>query len=127
MPYGKTKKPTCFDCVHALISPGTVGDYYNPPEPPMAECQNEEVDEKLLEENEWDEKVMPSLCGHFKPRLIDKCHNCKKEINAPEWSWKLWANTIWDYMPVCSEECKKIVEDATEKEIEEMTKFKSLE
>jgi predicted nucleic acid-binding Zn ribbon protein len=30
-------------------------------------------------------------------------------------------------MPVCSEECKKIVEDATKKEIEEMTKFKSLE
>ncbi len=112
----KQEKLTCFDCIHARIDSGTWGSYYTPPEPAMAECQNKEVDVNLLEEHEWNETIMPSLCGHFQPRLVGKCSNCGKEINTPEWSWTLWAYTIGDAMPVCSEECKRVIEDEVDED-----------
>jgi hypothetical protein len=114
------RKPTCFDCITTKIYRGTAGDYYSPPEPDEAECLNEDVDDKLFEENDYNEDDLPELCGQFQPKMIKKCGNkdCNKEMNVPEWSWKLWAATMWNNIPVCSKQCKQKVED--EDELEEM-------
>ncbi len=114
------RKPTCFDCITANIIRGTAGNYYCPPEPDEAECLNESVNENLFEENDYNEDIMPSICGQFKPKMIEKCFCCSKEMNAPEWSWKIWAGTLYDCVPVCSEECKHNVEGEMQKELEEM-------
>lgn len=116
----KQKQPTCFDCIYAVITPGTVGNYLEPPDPAMAECKiileiyNKVFDilYEIAEEKEWNEDELPKFCGMFKPKLIEKCgnKNCNKEINVPEWSWELWATTMWEYVPVCCEECKQEVE-----------------
>lgn len=116
----KEYKPTCFDCITTKIYRGSAGSYYSPPEPDEAECLNEDVDNKLFEENDYNEDDLPELCGHFNPRMIEKCYCCSKEMNVPEWSWKIWAGTLYDCVPVCSEECKHNVEGEMQKELEEM-------
>jgi len=124
----KERKPTCFDCKLAIITRGYPDTRLDPGMPDMVEECNA-IDEngkleEIKESVEYNEDKLPELCGQFQPKMIEKCcnNNCSKEINAPEWSWKLWAHTLYDSIIVCSEECKKNVEDKTEKEMEKMRK-----
>jgi len=118
----KEHKPTCFDCKLAIITGGYPDTRYEPGMPDMVEECNA-IDEngkleELKESVEYNENKLPELCGQFQPKMIEKCGNCNKEINSPEWSWKLWATTMWNHIPVCSKQCKQEVED--EDELEEM-------
>jgi hypothetical protein len=112
-------KPSCFYCTHAILDPGYSGSWDEPPSPPMAECQNDKVSEDLLDsgvpEGEGFDKFQyeeyyASKCGHFNPRLIEKCMKCDEAIDKPEYSWTLWAG-CWEMEPVCSEECKVELEE----------------
>ena len=126
----KERKPTCFDCQLAKISKGYPDTRYEPGMPDMVEeCNAIDPDgklEEIKESVEYRENLLPELCGQFKPIMINKCEYCKKEINAPEWSWKIWAMTMYESIPICSEECKKIIEDETEKQIKEMNEERYL-
>lgn len=100
------RKPTCWDCKLSFKDYGYTGDYNTPPEPATVECYCPDVDIDLLEGNDWNEDAMPGICGHFEPLMINECRECKKELNIPEWSWKLWVHE-WIDFAVCSEECQK--------------------
>jgi hypothetical protein len=102
-------KPTCFFCQNGTYIKGCHGTMYNPPQPDHVECQ---VPNEQLAVNgdqyEWNEEVMPSVCGCFNPTMITKCGNCGKEMNEPLYSWQL---VTYDYpmggpIYVCSEECQ---------------------
>jgi hypothetical protein len=64
----ETVKPNCFDCVHALVNNGHSGGREEPPEPSFVEdCNNPAVDDSLLEAHDFDEKILPTVCGGFTP------------------------------------------------------------
>jgi hypothetical protein len=106
--------PTCWTCIdgHQFedISVGI---------PLHVECNGKVSDKcyEIMEKLEWDEDKCAKICDGYKPRMISKCHECKKEMNVPEFAWGLWAST-WDLEPVCSLECKGKLEKRFEKEIE---------
>lgn len=83
----------CAFCTHGYYfedrSVGIFGSY---------ECDNPLMDEDI----EYDD-----YCSFFVPRLIDVCANCGKEINVPEFEWKLWCAAPHSQVPVCSIECQE--------------------
>jgi hypothetical protein len=117
-------KPSCYNCQHAKVFKGTIGNYENPPEPDEVECMVEDVTsslellESMYDIMDWDsmfqkhtieEELLAERCGHYKPRMIEQCACCKDPMNVPEYSWELWA-WLEENVPVCSPECKATME-----------------
>lgn len=107
---------SCFNCVTSNKSAGFGGNYYEPPEPPMAECTNPEVAEEVLESVEYNEDKLPVICGHYQPVMIPECCYCRKPINQPVAEWPYWAS-CWDAAPVCSPECKEALQSKFDREV----------
>jgi hypothetical protein len=78
-----------------------MGTYYDPPEPDYTECQNENVSEEIFEEVEFDEFKLPLICGHYEPKIVEKCGHCNKEINMPEHDVEYYVEET----PVCGKDC----------------------
>lgn len=116
---------SCFYCKNAHVTEYSPGNMYEPDEPAMAECNCSDdgfpmhiyeniVDywpQKIGSNTKDPEEVLPHICGHYDPHLIDKCGNCKKEINQPFDSWQIYANG-WEPIACCSCKC---AESLTEK------------
>lgn len=111
-------KPNCFECKNATaISNGFAGNRYEPPEPPSVDDCRFELPDELFDFNE---EQRAEKCGHFDPVLIDKCSECGKVINSPQYNWDYWV-TFYDRKPVCSVKCQQIGQDKVNKEIGELT------
>jgi len=125
-------RPTCFNCTYALKSPGFPGDRLEPPEPPEADCQHEEVTWEFVEdlfnspESYKDDPyaLLAERCGHYNPVLIRNCGYCGREINSPEWSHKLWSYQ-YDNIAVCSQKCKEGADKEFDRHIQEMCRGES--
>lgn len=111
---------SCFTCRNAIIYHGHNGGLYEPPESThMEECRAENMTkeaEEKCENIDWDEEKCPNICGCYNPVIIDSCTNCKKTINTPLFEHKWFAN-LYESLPVCSENCKKDLENKFQKEI----------
>jgi len=122
-------KQSCFNCIHADRYDGHPGSMWEPPEPPDAECQNEEVDWEFIEEV-WDNpltyqgdpfEILADKCGFYSPIIFKNCEYCGKGMNSPEWSHKIWA-LCYDNHPVCSDECKTKMQDEFGRQMKEMSR-----
>jgi hypothetical protein len=109
----KPNKPNCFDCTRSSKFAGSSGTLYEPPEEPVAEC-NEPAGEALQEL--YGNDAAPR-CALFNPIMALACDVCKAAINQPAWSWTLWVSTMGDAVPVCSVVCRVIGEEAFEREM----------
>lgn len=99
-----TPSKNCGHCRngHYRSWPGTL---YDPPEEDFR-CDKEDV----LPEDHFkngDMDTWPTICGHFKPHLVEKCGVCGQEMNVPEYLWPLMAPVYpyGDNLPVCSTPC----------------------
>ena len=113
-------KRSCWFCEWAERYPGYPGSMYEPPEPPMAECSNPQLDAEFFDSLEttsgaW-EVAAAEKCGHFEPTMIDKCGYCGEVMLVEEWSWEIWAMS-YDNVPCCSLSCKYALEDRFKKEV----------
>jgi hypothetical protein len=107
-------KKTCFYCKNAEINPGYPDTRLEPGEPASAECQVEsEYENQCNYKGNYEEYA--EKCPKFNPRMIEKCPKCGKIINSPLWSHTIYAPSLEDYFPVCSEECRKKAEDELSK------------
>lgn len=118
---------SCFNCKNAKCYGGSPDTRDYPGDAPMAECllaldeKGNTLDETLFdlgEKNEWREEVMPSVCGHYEARVYEKCGECGKVMNSPEFSHELFVYQPFSGEPVavCSEEC---LEAGTAKAVQE--------
>lgn len=74
----------CYFCKHGQYHAGDYGDYWTPPEPSYTECSNENVKDETLEKHDYNEDVLPTVCGFYEPKIAEKCDCCQKEMNIPE-------------------------------------------
>lgn len=65
------------------------------------------------------EEKLAHDCGQFRPIMIDKCGHCGKEMNVPEYTWELFADTEMDRIPCCSHLCQAQAQYKTNLEISE--------
>lgn len=61
-----------------------------------------EVSEAGEKEN-WNEYLMPTVCGKYTPKMVVSCTYCQKEINVEEYLWEKWVGI--GSRPVCSSDC----------------------
>jgi hypothetical protein len=99
-----TCKKSCYFCKHGVFNRGFAGTYWEPPEPSYTECNNGAIDflalDKIMDID--DEEALPLVCGHYEPRIVEKCGECRKEINVPEDEIEFYVEET----PVCSKECR---------------------
>jgi hypothetical protein len=93
----------CYFCKHGKFHQGDAGSYWQPPEPSYTECQNDNVNEELFEQVDFDEEKLPIQCGHYDPRMVEKCGCCDREMNIPEHDVKFFFEGD---TPVCSKKCQ---------------------
>ena len=95
---------SCFFCKHGERNPGFPGTYWEPPEPSFTDCTNKEVDFNKLDEiiDIDDEEKLPEFCGHFEPRMVEKCGFCHTKLNIPEHDVIYYVEET----PVCSKDCQ---------------------
>jgi hypothetical protein len=104
---------TCFDCRLSEIDPGSPGchtlpngDPGYPDDPAVAICtvaQLTEDEREALENSDY----VATECIFFNPRPVGKCSCCGKEIEAHEYTWRLYAHGEYDNLAVCSTACKR--------------------
>lgn len=98
---------SCFNCIHGKLIKGFMGTYYDPPENDSSECQNGNVDWDKIEESEQEhdyiEDKLPLYCGHYEPKMVEKCIECDKVMNIPEHDVEYFCEGD---NPACSKECQ---------------------
>jgi hypothetical protein len=119
-------KKTCAHCIHSRKIKDTITKDFIVI-PGRNECVNPRVRVNFMEKYNWDEEILANECEYFEPKIIDKCSNCEKEIKKPEWSWDLWVESIFGKFPVCSVNCKEILEEKIEKSMEKAREQASFE
>ena len=96
-------RKTCRNCQHDLKKPGH--DHLTD-QGQRRSGQNclalSEVSSAGEKEN-WNEYVMPDVCGQYKPSMVASCTYCQKEINVEEYLWERWVGI--GSRPVCSADC----------------------
>ncbi|MNB72083.1 hypothetical protein D3C81_333510 [compost metagenome] len=128
-------KQWCWDCKNAAIYPGHNGFGDEPPVCDEAVCLLNDIDFESLD-LAFDTAVKLGAdltfpengfygahCGHFDPKMFEKCECCGIEMNVPQHSWEITWTPMYgmDVEPCCSQKCK---EELIEKERE---KYKFLE
>jgi hypothetical protein len=140
--HNETPKQSCWNCQFGLTSGGSMGSYWDPPEPAMVECRYCEEREGIEDEFDvdfdpeacvlidqfWDEELTDYpdehlagiWCPAYMPITVDRCAHCGERIGTPEAEHKLWA-IVQENLPTCSTACKEAMEEGYEKHLAEMT------
>lgn len=124
---------SCFNCIHSKHKryPGTHGTRLEPPEPPAAGCSHpngwiEDAYKAAEEANSSSGLELYQLiaenCSLYWPEKVGHCVSCREYTNEPLYDWKIWARA-WALVPVCSEECRREVENRLEGYVEEQKKL----
>lgn len=104
--------PSCKNCIYSIYYKGYGSTRYDPGEPDMWECNHEKAsNEEFIEgaDNiDWEYEKMPAYCGVYQPIIVEKCENCKKDINVPKYQHKIYHTSLIyeDLVPCCSKDCK---------------------
>lgn len=107
-------KQSCWNCTRSRIIKGRKIDEFTS-EPDIVDCIEGKVDYNLLDKYKRNPIIMPKVCNHYDPELIEKCYYCGQEINKPVWNWPHWVDGVFDEWPVCNQECS----EALQKELDE--------
>ena len=94
----RRNKRSCHNCQHSRIIRGKSS---------VVDCLHPEVDFKLLDKHKNNPAILPQVCGHYRPVLIENCLHCNQPINQPAWSWNLWVEDVFEDLPVCCYRCQK--------------------
>ncbi len=109
-----SSKPCCGFCKHSVwFEDRSVGIWgYNECNCPDIDTETwEAIDNKVQQEHyhyaDEMEQHMAKICGHYAPKMAERCAVCKKEMNIPLHRVTHWACGLWDNVPVCSVACKR--------------------
>lgn len=73
-------KPTCFDCKNADVIGVFSGSSVDIKESPYVECKHIDKIKCSIEEFEYNKEIMPTICCHFEPILLEVCPVCKRRL-----------------------------------------------
>lgn len=103
-------RKSCLNCIHGskVLNEGNSFEGFF--KPYYIACACEESVGETVEKNKWNEYLLPEICNHYEPKLVERCAYCKAEINVAEYIWDIWAGI--NGKPTCCSDCRIKLEAA---------------
>ena len=116
----KFPEKSCQNCNHCK-SWSFSGSFYEPPDAGWdCEQEGDKTIDRLIELHDL---KAATWCKKYDEKMINSCPVCKKKIDQPEHTWKIWGASLPDNFAVCSEECKQEANKKYKQEVEQELRY----